>query len=177
MVEVVITMAVIGLITAALAAVIIVVFQNDQGAATASTSARDKELVGLYFTRDIQSARSLSTQGPWACTSRALLEISTPEYTVDYVARSGANGLTGTLTRRSCRRGGASSSDDILVRALDSAAPAPTVICAPDNSCIGSNESVTLTFQLIHETQPYSVTAYTRASVSPPTTRGSDGGD
>lgn len=172
--EVVLTMAILGVITAALAAVIIAVFRNDGGAATSVTDARDAQLVATYFTRDVESATSVDTSpGRMACLQdpdngqQKLVEITRPDVTVDYYWTPAAG--VSVLYRQSCGRRHGSSNGAPLARTLSSNDP-PTVSCTPAAQCLGSGSSVTLSLQMANESEPYSVTANPRAALSSPST-------
>jgi prepilin-type N-terminal cleavage/methylation domain-containing protein len=167
LVEVVVATSVLAIIVGVLAAVIIVVFNNN-GPANTATNARDELLVGTYFTRDVESASSVVIPGGGACTARPIIEIGRPDYTVDYFTISSGSGPP-TLHRRTCAvlSLNVSPSDDALARTLD-AAVAPTASCAPSPTCVGPIESVTLAFQLAHDPQPFSVTVDARGPLPQP---------
>jgi hypothetical protein len=168
LVEVVVATSVLVVVFAALAAVIIVVFTNSDGVATTATNARDEQLVGTYFTRDVESASAVSTSGAGDCAPRPIIEIERPDYTVDYYWTASTGGPA-ILHRQTCQLQGpqAPASDDHLVRALDTTF-APAATCAPDPACVGPGESVTLTFHMGNDPQAYSITVDTRSALPQP---------
>jgi prepilin-type N-terminal cleavage/methylation domain-containing protein len=175
LVEVVMAIAIVGLVAVALAGVILAVFRNSGGAASAATNARDKELVGIYFTRDVESAllvepttTEMQCVGALAPNMHGLAEIDVPNGFVDYYWVDGST--TAVLYRTTCSQPPSSTSASPLVRALNvHCARRPRRICQPPTvtctaSCTGPNSSATLTFWVLGEADQYQLTTSMRAS-------------
>jgi prepilin-type N-terminal cleavage/methylation domain-containing protein len=174
LVEVVMAIAIVGLVAVALAGVILAVFRSNGGAASAATNARDKELVGIYFTRDVESAllvepttTEMQCVGTLAPNMHSLAEIDVPNGFVDYYWVKGSSAAV--LYRSACSQPPSSTLASPLVRALNVHCPRrpwltcpPTVTCTA--TCTGPNASATIAFRVLGEADPYQLSTSMRAS-------------
>ena len=67
----VVAISVLAIIGTALMTVIVLVLRGNSGLASMATDARDEQLVGTYFVRDVESATSVDHSAP-TCVDLAL---------------------------------------------------------------------------------------------------------
>jgi hypothetical protein len=176
----VVAISILGVVTAALAALIIVVLAGNDSTGTIATDSRDEQLLATYFQRDIESATSVTTvvasmqcrDGPIDRQgTNPIMEVSYPTTnataSVDYyyVPGGGAVGAPSRLYRRACLtsvQGGSTLliSDDVLVRNLRVTGGTPAVQPSDAASCA---TCWTISLAAGH---PYAVTGQTRVPSS-----------
>lgn len=148
LVELMIAIAITGLIVSAIAGALIVSFATTGVTQARLAESHDVQITSAYLANDVQSAASvnLSSGGTCSGASTTLVTFNYEHGNAEYACGTAANGET-QVTRRF---GG-----DTVVLAHFAGAARPTVTCAPNAGCGGTVNSVTMAFS---EASGYSYT-------------------
>ena len=159
LVELMIAIAITGLIVSAIAGALIVSFATTGVTQTRLAESHDVQVTSAYLANDVQSAASVNPASGGTCSgaSTPLVTFNYDHGNAVYACGTAANGET-QVTRRF---GG-----DTVVLAHFAGTARPTVTCAPNAGCGGTVNSVTMAFT---EASGYSYTLVgSRRGISSP---------
>ena len=159
LVELMIAIAITGLIVSAIAGALIVSFATTGVTQTRLAESHDVQVTSAYLANDVQSAASVNLASGGTCSgaSTPLVTFNYDHGNAVYACGTAANGET-QVTRRF---GG-----DTVVLAHFAGTARPTVTCAPNAGCGGTVNSVTMAFT---EASGYSYTLVgSRRGISSP---------
>ena len=140
LVELMIAMAITGLIVSAIAGALIVSFQTTGVTQQRLAESHDVQITSAYLANDVQSAATvnLSSGGTCSAASTKLVTFSYASGDAVYSCGTASNGET-QVTRKF-------GTDPSVVLAHFAGTARPTVTCAPNAGCGGTVNSVTMAF-------------------------------
>src|SRR2546428_7433975 len=139
LIELIIAIAITGVIVSAIAGALIVSFETTNVTQQRLAESHDVQITSAYLANDVQSARTVTPSSGGTC-SGATTKLITFAYAsgkAEYSCGTASNGET-QVTR--------TFSTDSVVLAHFAGAARPTVTCSPNAACNGTVDAVTMAF-------------------------------
>src|SRR2546428_5417273 len=139
LIELIIAIAITGVIVSAIAGALIVSFETTNVTQQRLAESHDVQITSAYLANDVQSARTVTSSSGGTC-SGATTKLITFAYAsgkAEYSCGTASNGET-QVTR--------TFSTDSVVLAHFAGAARPTVTCSPNAACNGTVDAVTMAF-------------------------------